>query len=222
MAENNIEQARFNMVEQQIRPWDVLDQRVLDTLSTVPREAYVPDAYRNVAFADTEIPLGHGEQMMKPVIEARMLQAVSVKSTDKVLEIGSGSGFITACLAELGAQVTSVEIQTELAEQASTKLAAQGVGNATVKTGDALILASALGTFDAIVVTASLPQAETADLLKAQLTIGGRMFAVIGEGVVMEACLITRTGENQWSCESLFETELAPLTSAPTANIFKF
>jgi len=222
MAENNIEQARFNMVEQQIRPWDVLDQRVLDTLSTVPREAYVPNAYRNVAFADTEIPLGHGEQMMKPVIEARMLQALAIKPTDKILEIGTGSGFITACLAELGDQVTSMEIQAELAEQASNRLEAQGISNAMVKTGDGLATASTHGTFDAIAVTGSLPCAETADDLKAQLNPGGRMFVIIGEGAVMEASLITRTGTNQWTCEALFETELPALTYAPAADAFQF
>jgi len=222
MAENNIEQARFNMVEQQIRPWDVLDQQVLDTLSSVPREAYVPDAYRNVAFADTEIPLGHGEQMMKPVIEGRMLQALDVEPTDMVLEIGTGSGFITACLAEMSHQVISIEIQTELAEQASAKLKAQGVSNATVKTGDGLATASTHGTFDAIAVTGSLPQAAAADGLKALLNTGGRMFVIIGEGVVMEACLITRTGENQWTTESLFETELPPLTNASITNTFQF
>ena len=222
MAENNIEQARFNMVEQQVRPWEVLDQQVLDTLATVPREAYVPDAYSNVAFADTELPLGHDEQMMKPVIEGRMLQALDVDATDKVLEIGTGSGFITACLAELSHQVISIEIQEELAEQAAAKLKAQNVSNVTVKTGDALAIASTHGTFDVIAVTGSLPQAKDADNLKALLNTGGRMFVVIGEGVVMEACLITRTGEKQWTCEALFETELPPLTNTSTANTFKF
>ena len=222
MAENNIEQARFNMVEQQVRPWEVLDQQVLDTLSTVPREAYVPDTYRNVAFADTEIPLGHGAQMMKPVIEGRLLQALDVNADDKVLEIGTGSGFITACLAEMSHQVVSIEIQEELAAQATAKLEAQGVSNATVKTGDALATASTYGTFDAIAVTGSLAQAADADSLKAQLNTGGRMFVVIGEGVVMEACLITRTGENQWTCESLFETELAPLANTTATDTFQF
>ena len=222
MAENNIEQARFNMVEQQVRPWEVLDQQVLSTLSTVPREAYVPDAYRNVAFADTELPIGHGEQMMKPVIEGRLLQALGVKPTDKALEIGTGSGFITACLAELSSQVISIEIQPELAEQAAAKLAAQGITNAAVKTGDGLATASTHGTFDAIAVTGSLPQAAAADNLKALLNIGGRMFVVIGQGVVMEASLITRTGEKQWTCEALFETELPPLTNTSAANSFQF
>ncbi|MFC1603220.1 protein-L-isoaspartate O-methyltransferase [Pseudomonadota bacterium] len=222
MAENNIEQARFNMVEQQVRTWEVLDQQVLDTLSTVPREAYVPDAYRNVAFADTELPLGHGEQMMKPVIEGRLLQALDVNADDKVLEIGTGSGFITACLAEMSHQVISIEIQEELATQAAAKLEAQNVSNVTVKTGDALATASTYGTFDVIAVTGSLPRAEAADDLKAQLNTGGRMFVVIGEGVVMEACLITRTGENQWTCEDLFETVLPPLTNAAAADAFQF
>ncbi len=222
MAENNIEQARFNMVEQQVRPWEVLDQQVLDILSTVPREAYVPDAYSQLAFADTEIPLGHGAQMMKPVIEGRMLQALDIDPTDKVLEIGTGSGFITACLAELGHQVISLEIQPELAEQAIAKLSAQGIDNASVKIADALVTASTYGTFDAIAVTGSLPQAEAADSLKTLLNTGGRMFVVIGNGVIMEACLITRTGENQWTNESLFETVLPPLASESNKNAFQF
>jgi len=222
MAESNIEQARFNMVEQQIRPWEVLDQNVLDTLSTVPREAYVPAAYRNVAFADTEIPLGHGEQMMKPVIEGRLLQALDVNADDKVLEIGTGSGFITACLAAMSHQVTSIEIQEELAAQATANLKAQNVSNATVKTGDALATASTYGTFDVIAVTGSLPKAEQADSLKELLNKGGRLFAIIGEGAVMEATLITRTGDNQWTSEALFETELPPLTNTATVDAFQF
>ncbi len=222
MVENNIEQARFNMVKQQVRPWEVLDQQVLNILSTVSREAYVPDTYSTLAFADTEIPLGHGEQMMKPVIEGRMLQALDVNPADKVLEIGTGSGFITACLAELGHQVTSLEIQPALAEQARAKLSAQGIDNATVKTADALATASTYGTFDAIAVTGSLSQAATIDDLKVLLNTAGRMFVVIGKGAVMDACLITRTGENQWTTESLFETELPPLTNESTANSFQF
>ncbi len=222
MAENNTEQARFNMVEQQIRPWEVLDQTVLKTLSTVPREAFVPEAYRSLAFADMEIPLGQGAQMMKPVIEGRMLQALAVRPTDKIFEIGSGSGFITACLAALGEQVTSVEIQPELAQQASAKLAAQGITNASVKTGDGLATASAYGHFDVIAVTGSVPQAATIDPLREQLNLGGRLFAIIGEGFLMEACLITRTGEQQWTCEALFETEVPPLANTATPETFQF
>jgi len=222
MVENNIEQARFNMVEQQIRPWEVLNQQVLNILATIPREAYVPDAYSKLAFADMEIPLGHGELMMKPVIEGRMLQALDINPTDKVLEIGTGSGFITACLAALGHQVTSLEIQPALAEQASAKLSAQGIDNASVKTADALASASTYGIFDVIAVTGSLPQAEAVDNLKTLLDTGGRMFVVIGEGAIMEACLITRTGENQWTTESLFETELPPLANTSTTNSFQF
>ena len=118
MSENNFEQARFNMVEQQIRPWEVLDPQVLNTLAEVPRENFVPEEYRNVAFADVEIPLGHGEQMMKPVIEARMLQSLAVKPEDKVLEVGTGSGFITACLASLGGYITSFDIHADFTAQA--------------------------------------------------------------------------------------------------------
>jgi protein-L-isoaspartate(D-aspartate) O-methyltransferase len=160
--------------------------------------------------------------MMKPVIEGRMLQALDVKETDRVLEVGTGSGFMAACLAELGQQVISIEIQGELAAQATARLSAQNVGNVTVKTGDALATSSTYGTFDVIAVTGSLPQAAAADGLKAQLNPGGRMFVVIGKGAVMEACLITRTGDRQWSCEALFETELAPLANVPATDTFQF
>ncbi|VAX10517.1 Protein-L-isoaspartate O-methyltransferase [hydrothermal vent metagenome] len=222
MAENNIEQARFNMVEQQIRPWDVLDAQVLQTFTEVQREAFVPEAYRNVAFADVEIPLDHGEQMMKPVVEARMLQALAVKSTDRILEIGTGSGFITACLAALGSQVISLDTRADFTEQAQARLKAQGVYNATVKTGDALVNPAENGSFDIITVTGSIPCKETIESLQAQLHDGGRMFVVTGEAPVMQACLITRTGAKQWTQEALFETELLPLSTAPATAAFTF
>jgi len=222
MAENNIEQARFNMVEQQIRPWDVLDENVLQTLKEVPREAFVPEAYRNVAFADTEIPLEHGVQMMKPVMEGRMLQALAIKPTDRVLEIGTGSGFTTACLATLGSQVISLDTQADFTKQAQARLDAQEIHNTTLKTEDVLANPADNGHFDVIAVTGSIPCAETIKPLQAQLNEGGRMFVVTGKAPVMEACLITRTGPNQWTREALFETELQPLVAAPAAEVFTF
>ncbi|HEC16803.1 MAG TPA: protein-L-isoaspartate O-methyltransferase [Sedimenticola sp.] len=222
MAENNIEQARFNMVQQQIRPWEVLDQQVLSTLTGVPREDFVPDGYRNVAFADIEIPLGHGEHMMKPVIEARMLQALAVRPTDKVLEIGTGSGFITACLASLGGYVTSLDIHADFTAQAHARLEKLGLRNVTVKTADALAIPSDNRSFDVIAVTGSVPDPKAVELLQNQLNIGGRLFVIVGEAPVMEACLITRVGDNQWRREMLFETEIAPLVNVAAPEPFTF
>ena len=222
MAENNIEQARFNMVEQQIRPWEVLDQQVLSTLAEVPREDFVPEGYRNVAFADTEIPLGHGEHMMKPVIEGRMLQALAVQPTDKVLEVGTGSGFITACLASMGGYVTSFDIHADFTAQAHSRLEQLGFRNATVTTGDALAVPSDNRSFDVIAVTGSVPNEKAVELLQNELSTGGRLFVIIGEAPIMEACLITRVGDNQWRREMLFETEVAPLANVSTPEPFKF
>lgn len=222
MAESNIEQARFNMVEQQVRPWEVLDQRVLGLLLEAPRDAYVPEAYRNLAYADIEIPLGHGEHMMKPVMEGRMLQALNLQGTEKVLEIGTGSGFITACLASLGEQVISLDIHADLTQQAQAKLEAQGIRNVTLKTADALAETIEGGPFDAIVITGSLPEAGALDQFKNQLNAGGRLFAIIGEAPLMEAFLITRVGADVWQQEPLFGTELTPLVNAKAPEGFTF
>lgn len=222
MAENNVEQARFNMIEQQIRPWDVVDPQVLNALAEVPRENFVPERYRNVAFADVEIPLSHGERMMKPVIEARMLQALAVKPGDKVLEVGTGSGFITACLASLGGSITSLDIHADFTEQAFARLEALGFRNATVKTGDALAIPSDNRSFDVIAVTGSVPDPKAVELLQNQLNKGGRLFVIIGEAPIMDACLITRTGDNQWRREVLFETEIAPLANVSGPGPFEF
>lgn len=222
MSETNFEQARFNMVEQQVRPWEVLDQRVLSLLLEAPRDAYVPEAYRNLAYADIEIPLGHGESMMKPVLEGRMLQALNIQPDDKILEIGTGSGFITACLAALGDQVTSLEIHNDLSEKAQAALKAQGVENATLRVADALATPIEGGPYDAIAITGSLPVADALDQLKNQLSIGGRLFAVTGEAPIMEATLITRVGDSEWRQEALFETELAPLANTETPKHFTF
>ena len=222
MLQLNFEQARFNMVEQQVRPWEVLDQKVLSLLLEAPRDAYVPEAYRNLAYADIEIPLGHGESMMKPVLEGRMLQALNIQPNDKVLEIGTGNGFITACLATLGDQVTSIDIHSDLSEQAQTTLKAQGIENVSLRVADALATPIEGGPFDAIAITGSLPTADALNQFKNQLSIGGRLFAVTGEAPIMEACLITRVGDNEWSQEALFETELAPLANAETPNHFSF
>jgi protein-L-isoaspartate(D-aspartate) O-methyltransferase len=222
MSAVNTEQARFNMIEQQIRPWDVLDQRVLRLFDEVPREAFVPAAYRNLAFADIEIPLGQGETMMSPKLEGRMLQALAVQSGDRVLEVGTGSGFVTACLARLADEVTSIEIDETLAEQARARLAEQGADNVVLRSGDALAMAEETNTYDAIAVTGSLPLEEQAEVFKRSLTLGGRLFLILGEAPVMQAVLITRVGQDQYTLESLFETELPALRNARQPERFAF
>jgi len=221
MTAVSTEKARFNMIEQQIRPWDVLDRRVLEVFEEVPREAFVPEAYRNLAFADIEIPIGLGEAMMAPKVEARMLQALAVQPKDQVLEIGTGSGFVTACLARLAAWVTSMEIHPEFIETARARLAEQQITNPELRTGDAL---GQLGEqrYDVIAVTGSLPLADQSHELAQYLALGGRMFVVIGEAPVMEATLVTRIWEDQYTVESLFETELRALINARTPQRFRF
>ena len=221
MAEVSTEKARFNMIEQQIRPWDVLDRRVLEVFAEVPREAFAPEAYRNLAFADIEIPIGLGEAMMAPKIEARMLQALAVEPKDQVLEIGTGSGFVTACLARLAAQVTSIDIRPELTEAARARLAKQHITNLELRTGDAL---RDFGEqrYAVIAVTGSLPLADQSHELAERLALGGRMFVVIGKTPVMEATLVTRIWRDQYTVESLFETDLRPLINARTPERFKF
>ena len=218
MTQIDIEQARFNMIEQQVRPWDVLDQRVLDVMSATPREDFVPERYRSLAFADTNIPLGHDQVMMAPKTEGRLLQVLDVQAGDSVLEIGTGSGYLTACLSRLGNHVTSVEIFPEFREAAAAKLAAHGFRNVTLRDADA---ANGIGSdtrYDVIAVTGSLP------LLHRQfhdnLSVGGRLFVIAGMPPVMEALLITRIDERNWSRESLFETSLPPLLHAEQPQQF--
>lgn len=210
MSEMNLEQARFNMIEQQIRPWEVLDPKVLDVLAKVPREEFVPKAYRHLAFADMEIPLGHGEAMMAPRIEGRMLQALDVQPTDVALEVGTGSGYITACLARLAGQVYSVEIVEEFKLAAQKRLAALGITNASLRTGDAALGWKQQPRYDVIAVTGSLPVYHEG--FESSLALGGRLFVVVGEPPVMEAMLVTRVGEREFARIKLFETCLKPLT----------
>ena len=219
MTAFNFEQARFNMIEQQIRPWEVLDQRVLDTLASMPREAFVPERYRNLAFSDVAIPLGHGEVMLKPPIEGRILQALAPRPVDQVLEVGTGSAYLTACLARLAAGVTSVDIVPEFIEAARPKLKAHGIGNVTLHVGDA---SRAWGEhrYGVIAVTGSV--AMLADRLRQSLSLGGRLFVVVGQPPVMEALLVTRTGERVWIEESLLDTELPPLRNAEPHKTFEF
>jgi protein-L-isoaspartate(D-aspartate) O-methyltransferase len=214
----DVELARTKMLGQQLRAWEVLDGAVLDVFASVPRERFVPERFRRLAFADACIPLGHGEVMMAPPVEGRMLQALTLRSTDQVLEVGTGSGFITACLARLAQSVQSIEIHPALADQARARLAAQAVGNAQVEVGDASSLAPDMPRFDAICVTGSMPLLDPS--FQAQLKQGGRLFAVVGEAPTMQAVLVTRVGESVFATETLFETVLPPLRNARQAQRF--
>lgn len=214
-----MEQARFNMVEQQIRPWDVLNTGVLDLLKAVKREQFVPAEQRSLAFMDLDIPLGHGAAMWQPKLEARALQALNLQRGDQVLEVGTGSGYLTALLSSLAAHVTSVEIVKELSETAARALAAHHIANVTLEVGDA---ANGWGAaqYDAIVLTGSVPL-QPAALLN-NLKIGGRLFAVIGDEPAMHACLITRTANDAFKTTTLFETNVAPLLNAAQPQRFVF
>lgn len=216
----NIEQARFNMVEQQIRPWNVLDQDVLDLLFKVRREDYVPAAYRSLAFVDMEIPLGHGEAMLSPKMEARMLQEIAVRPDDTILEVGTGSGYMTALLAHEGRHVYSVEIVPELSAQATKKLAAHGVKNATLEVGDAARGWPRAAHYDVIVLTGSVPVLPEAFLQS--LNVGGRLFAVVGDAPVMEAKLITHVSQGVFRTDELFETCIPSLKNALQPQRFVF
>ncbi len=217
---NMREQARFNMIEQQIRTWEVLDPAVLDLLKQLPREAFVPPQYAGLAFADLEIPIGHGQSMLSPKIEGRILQALEVKKTDKVLEIGTGSGYLTALLARSAKQVVSVDIEPELSQIAGQRLAQQNIQNVTLEIGDAANGWEGHAPYDVIIFTGSLPVAP--DSAKQMLTIGGRLFAVVGEAPVMEATIIRRVTADGFKCDVLFETCLPPLNNAPQPEHFQF
>jgi protein-L-isoaspartate(D-aspartate) O-methyltransferase len=218
MNQTELEQARFNMIEQQIRPWDVLDQRVLDTMKMIPREDFVPEPYRSLAFADTNIPLGHNQVMMAPNVEGRLLQALAIQPEDTILEIGTGSGYLTACLARLGRHVTSIDIEPEFTAQAQTRLAAQGISNVTLETADAAGGMERGKSFDVIAVTGSLPVLQ--QQFHDNLNTGGRLFVICGQLPIMEALLITRVDASSWTRESLFETTIPPLLHAEVAQSF--
>jgi protein-L-isoaspartate(D-aspartate) O-methyltransferase len=216
----DIEQARFNMIEQQIRPWEVLDQDVLNLLSIVKRENFVPAAYRNIAFADLEIPLPGGERMLSPKVEARVLQELAVTKHETVLEIGAGSGYMAALLAARGRSVTTVEISPELAAFAEQNLAANAVSNAHVVTGDGAIGWEVGAPYDVICVSGGLPVMPQ-ELLE-QLKIGGRIAAFVGDAPVMKAQIITRVDEKQFRVSDIFETLVVPLKNAVQPPRFKF
>ena len=214
----NFERARFNMVEQQIRPWEVLDRAVLDLLERAPREAFVPKEYRRLAYADIAVPIGDGEAMLPPRVEGRLLQALRIGPEERVLEIGTGCGFLTYLLAQRAAHVTSIELDPALSELARANLAAQGAGNVTLEIGDGR-RGWELGTsYDAIAVGGSVPVPEPA--FEAQLALGGRLFVVVGTAPAMEAMLVRRAGEDEWIRECMFETVLPPLHGSETPRRF--
>ncbi|MEM7543407.1 MAG: protein-L-isoaspartate O-methyltransferase [Pseudomonadota bacterium] len=212
--------ARFKMVEQQVRPWEVIDPAVLECLSNIPRHKFVPEGYQNLAYSDTQIPLGDGQLMMAPKIEARLLQALAISASDKVLEIGTGSGFLAALLTQFASEIISIEINESLHKRASERLAANQVSGVSLECGDALDGWAAQGPYDVIAVTGS--SATRRPVMEEQLKLGGRMFIVVGKSPVMEALLIHRVSEREWREESLFETELTPLQGAEPVAEFRF
>lgn len=216
----NFEHARFNMVEQQVRPWEVLDARVLALLESVHREDFVPVRYRKLAFADLNIPLGHGQVMMKPIVEGRMLQALGLRSDETVLEIGTGSAYITACLSQLAEEVVSVDIFAEFREHAERRLKEKNISNVELHTGDAMLGWQPEHAHDVVVVTGSVPGLPAA--FKGWVNPGGRLFVICGQAPAMEACLYTRLNVSEWRRESLFETDVPMLINAGEAPTFEF
>lgn len=214
----NTELARQNMVENQVRTWEVLDPRVLETLASMRREDFVPARHRNLAFADLALPIGHGEVMLKPVVEGRILQALLLARTERVLEIGTGTGFLTACMAYLAGTVISIERNVELAEIARTHLAAAHINNARVETADAVRDFSSTEQFDAVVVGGAVYALP--DRFRAWVKPGGRLFAIVGESPAMQATLYTRADETHWLQESLFETDVPYLKHAEPPRRF--
>jgi protein-L-isoaspartate(D-aspartate) O-methyltransferase len=215
----NVEQARFNMIEQQIRPWEVLDVRVLELLKHVRREQFVPAGMKDLAFADMEIPLGHGAAMWQPKLEARVIQDLHLTRNDKVLEVGTGSGYLAALLSAVAGQVTSVEIVPELSALAKQNLAPYHRDNITLEVGDA---ARGWGeaSYDVIVLTGSTPVLPEA--FQNSLNIGGRLFVIVGEAPLMEAKLITRVAPDAFETVNVLETCVAPLQNAAQPRRFVF
>lgn len=214
------EQSRFNMVEQQIRTWEVLDPKVLDLLKKLPREDFVPKQYQGLAFADIEIPLGNGQFMLSPKIEGRILQALAIKNTDKVLEIGTGAGYLTALMASQAKRVDSIELDAKLSAQAAKHAATHGIKNVNFIVGDGTQGLAAKAPYDVIVYTGGLSLMPTS--VESQLAVGGRLFAVVGEAPIMEAMLVKRVSEDACEREALFETCLPILANAPQPERFSF
>lgn len=214
------EAARHNMIEQQIRTWEVLDRGVLELFQEVHREDFVPPEFRQLALADTNIPLAHGQVMMAPRVEARLLQSLAIEPDDRILEIGTGTGFLTALLAQLGGFVTSLDLFDDFTQAARQRLQKAGAANVRIETADGLEGWPADGPYDAIAVTGSVPV--YLPVYQEQLAVDGRLFIITGTAPVMEAMLVTRVGEREWATENLFETQILPLIGAPAPEAFRF
>ena len=215
----DVQSARRQMIEQQVRAWDVLDLRVLEAMERVPREAFVPEAFRDLAFADMNVPLGEGQSMLAPKVEGRILQSLDITPADRALEVGTGSGYFAACLGQLARSVSSLEIRPTLAQAAIASLQRTAGHNVSVEVTDAMTI-DADGEYDVIALTGSLPVYDSR--FERALKIGGRLFVVVGTGPIMEARKITRAGHGEWITDSLFETVMDPLDHAPTPPRFVF
>lgn len=215
----DLSHAREQMVDQQVRAWEVLDQRVLDALRSVPREGFVPPAYRDLAYADAQIPLGRGEVMLTPMQQGRLLQSLDIQPGDRALEIGTGSGYLTACLARLAAKVRSIDLHEDFIASAAERLAELEIRNVTLEVQDGARL-SEQASYDVIAVTGSIPVAE--ESYEKALKTGGRLFVVIGNGPVQEACLVTRIGPDEWMREALYETQFPDLANTARPSSFTF
>lgn len=221
-SDTDLASLREHMVERQVRTWEVLDPAVLDAMRALPRDHFVPAAFRSLAYADAHIPLGNGETMMQPKVEGRLLQGLDIHAGDRVLEIGTGSGWLTALLARLAVQgeVHSVDIREEFTANARTALAAVGIGNVRLETRDAATLEGFDGDYDRIVVTGSMPVLH--DSFRKKLKVGGRLFAIVGTEPIMEAELHTRMSADDWASESLFDTAIPALVNAWNPKRFRF
>ncbi len=217
---SHLDQCRYNMVEQQVRPWDVLDDKVLNVLEKIPRDQYVPEKYKGLSYADTAIPLNATQKMMHPIIEGRILQLLNIQPEDDVLEIGTGSGYLTACLASLACHVDSIEIDEELLDLAAKTLLAQGILNVNLSCDNGLKLSNADKKYNIVVLTGAVNQIPQA--FRNALAIHGKMFVVAGKSPVMEAHIITRKNNNEWKDEVIFETELTPLVHGEQKPEFTF
>lgn len=207
------------MIDSQVRTWEVFDEQVLEAMRQVPRDRFVPAAHAALAYVDAPIPLGHGQTMLPARVHGRILQALALEPADLVLEIGAGSGYLTACLAKLAARVRSLEIYPDLAQLARSNLLAAAINNAAVEVADGMQLAEQ-SVYDAIAVTGSLPIYD--ERFQQALKIGGRLFVIVGQAPVMEAWKVTRVGEREWQREGLFETVVEPLVNAPRPSPFVF
>ena len=220
----NIEQARFNMIKQQIRPWEVLDENVLSLLNQVRREDFVPDAYRDLAFVDMEIPLreggARGQAMLAPRVEARLLQEAAIQKHEKVLEVGAGSGYLTALIAHFAQRVISLEIEPELARMARANLQRAGIANADVRQIDAAVKPQVDIPFDVIVLGGSLHEAP--QVLLSQVRIGGRLIGILGDEPMMRATVLTRTSETSWASVTPWDTVVPRLVNFPQPSTFRF